>query len=284
MEKREFWQDFKNFKDAYINFKEILKQGITISEIANRYNTTVEKINSILVRFDEVMDPIIYKAIMEHYSQFTIDDNKAIIISDTHIGSYKEYLKLFDTIFNYASKYGYKSIIHAGDIIEGNTHPPHRKYDVNNQIKNLFDIFNQEGIPKMYYLYGNHDYNLEVNDSILLNERLKELKNLIYIGRGNSYVQLNDKDFIKIEHYLSYNETYIPKIQTNLKLEGHHHGYRFYDNNVVYLPPLSLVSGEANLGFVTLSTTGNEFILDVYKELKNNKINYYEQKIIKKYL
>ena len=284
MEKRSFNEDFYCYKDAYIKFKEYLNQGMSISEIAYCYDLPIERVNNILVRFDEVIDPTIHKAIKEHYSQFTIDDDKAIVISDTHVGSNHEYLALFDTIFNFCNKYGFKNIIHAGDFIEGNSYVYQRKDIVDIQIEKVLNIFNQQGIPKMFYLYGNHDYNLEVHDSICLKDRLKELKNLIYIGKGNSYIQLNDYDPINISHKLSSDETYVPKIETNLKLEGHHHSYSYFDNNIIYLPPLSLIGGPSNLGFVTLKTTGNEFILDVYKDLNNNKINYYEQKVIKKYL
>ena len=90
---------------------------------------------------------------------------------------------------------------------------------------NLYDIFNQDGIPKMFYLYGNHDYNLEIHDFIHLAIRLKELEKIIYIGRGNSYVQLNDNDPINICHNLSYDENHIPKIDTNLKLYPLYHKY-----------------------------------------------------------
>ena len=284
MEKRIFNDDFLCYKDAYIKFKEYINQGISISEIADCYDLTIERINNILVRFDDIIDPTICKAILEHYSQFKIDDNKAIIISDTHVGSHYDYLALFDTIFNYCSKNDIKNIIHAGDFVEGNSYIYNRKDSVDVQIENILKIFNQNGLPKMFYLYGNHDYNLEIHESIYLKDILKDLKNLIYIGKGNSYVQLNDNDPINICHELSYGETYTPKIQTNLKLEGHHHSYSFFDNGVVHLPPLSLVASPSNLGFVKLTTTGNEFILDVYKDLKNNKINYCEQKIIKKYI
>ena len=85
MENRNFNNDFSTYKDAYIKFKEYINQGITIKEIADCYCLPIEKINNILVRFDEEIDPIIYKAIKQHYSQFAIDDDKTVIISDTHI-------------------------------------------------------------------------------------------------------------------------------------------------------------------------------------------------------
>lgn len=284
MKKREFWKDFKTYEDASITFKEYINQGISIGEIANMYDITIERVNNILVRYDDTPNPVVYKAIKEHYSQFTINDNKAVVISDTHIGNMYEYLALFDTIFNFCSKYNIKNIIHAGDFIEGNSHLPLRKYLVDGQIATTFRIFNQNGIPKMFYLCGNHEYNLEIHDSICLKDKLKVLKNLIHIGNGYSYIQLNDKDPINIFHELSYGESFTPEIRTNLKLEGHHHNYQFFDNNIIDLPPLSLVGGNHNLGFVTLTTTGNEFILDIYKGLSNNEINYYEQKIITKHL
>ena len=73
------------------------------------------------------------------------------------------------------------------------------------------------------------------------------------------------------------------KIETNLRLEGHHHLYEFYDNRIVQLPALSYINGTTNLGFVKLETNGNEFILDVFKGLnKNNVLEHYDQKILKK--
>lgn len=284
MEKRNFNKDFLTYEDAYHKFKELISNGITIEELAYCYSLPIERINNILVRFDEVIDPVIFKAIKDYYSKFKIDDNKTVIISDTHIGSYKEYLQLFDTIFNYCSKLGIKNIIHAGDLVEGNSYIPNKKDPIDIQIKKVKDIFNQKGIPKMFYLYGNHDYNLEVHDFIYLTEHLKQLENIIYIGKGNSYISLNDNDPINICHKLSSDETYVPRIDTNLKLVGHHHNYYCFDNAIVHLPPLSLVNGYNELGFVTLTTTGKEFILDVHKGLENNIINHYDQKVIKKHL
>ena len=70
--------------------------------------------------------------------------------------------------------------------------------------------------------------------------------------------------------------------ETHLRLKGHSHAYYFNNNNVIDLPPLSSISGNSNLGFVVLATTGGEYILDIYKNLENNFINYHEQKVIKK--
>ena len=284
MEKRNLNDDFANYKEAYIKFKEIISQGVTIEEIAYCYSLPIERIINILIRPDGDIDPIIEKAIKKHYSQFTIDDDKAIVISDTHIGSYYEYLILFDTIFNYCSKCGIKNIIHAGDLIEGNSFIPNKRNPISIQINNVINIFSQKGIPKMFYLYGNHDYNVELYDHVSLKEELKCLKNLIYIGKGNSYVQLNDNDPINICHKLSSDETYVPNFETNLKLEGHHHSYSYLDNDIIHLPPLSLVNSTYGLGFIVVKTTGNEFIVDVYKNLQSNIINHYEQKVIRKRL
>jgi len=282
MEKRNLNDDFATYKEAYIKFKEIISQGVTIEEIAYCYSLPIERINNILIRFDEDIDPIIEKAIKKHYSQFTIDDDKAIVISDTHVGSIYEYLLLFDTIFNYCSKYGIKNIIHAGDLIEGNSFIPNKRNPISIQINKVINIFSQRGIPKMLYLYGNHDYNVELYDHVSLKDELKCLENLIYIGKGNSYIQLNDNDPINICHKLSSDETYVPNLATNLKLEGHHHSYSHLDNDIIHLPPLSLVNTTCALGFIAIKTTGNEFIVDVYKGLQNNIINHHEQKVIKK--
>lgn len=283
MEKRNFNNDFQNYKEAYIKFKEYIYQGITIEEIANCYDLSIERVNNILIRFEEFIDPVISNAIKRHYSQFKILDNKALIITDTHIGSYYEYLELFDTIFNFCNIYNYKNIIHAGDLIEGNSYTPNKKDSIDIQIEKVINIFNQKGIPNMFYLYGNHEQNAELYDKFYLKEELKKLDNLTYIGKGNSYIELNDNDPINIRHKLSSEETCVPNFETNLKLEGHHHCYNQFDNTVL-LPPLSLISGTNNLGFVTVTTTGNEYILDVYKDLENNIINHHEQKIIKKYI
>lgn len=283
MEKRDFNTDFLTYNDAYIKFKEYLLEGKSIADLAYCYDLTIERVNNILVRFDEKIDPIVYKAIREHYNQFTIDDNKAVIISDTHIGSHNEFLKLFDTVFNYCAKYSINNIIHAGDLVEGYSYETNRKDEANVQIIKLKNIFEKNLNFRMYYLYGNHDYNLSLYNHIELKEELQDLKNLIYIGKGNSYIQLNDNDPINVFHTLSSDETYIPKIETNLRLEGHHHLYNFNDNGIVGLPALSCVNGTANLGFVKLETTGDEFILDIFKGLnKNNVLEFCEQKVLKK--
>ena len=97
----------------------------------------------------------------------------------------------------------------------------------------------------MFYLYGNHEQNAELYDKFYLKEELKKLDNLTYIGKGNSYIELNDNDPINIRHKLSTEETCVPNFETNLKLEGHHHCYNQFDNTVL-LPPLSLISGRSS--------------------------------------
>ena len=52
--------------------------------------------------------------------QLFLPDDKIIIISDTHVGSKFERLRYIYEMFEFAKAHGVKTILHGGDIIEGN--------------------------------------------------------------------------------------------------------------------------------------------------------------------
>jgi len=66
MKKSVLLVDFKNFKDAYVNLKQYLSNGMTINEIAYRYGLSIEKIIDILIRFDKDI-PKIFEMIYSYY-------------------------------------------------------------------------------------------------------------------------------------------------------------------------------------------------------------------------
>lgn len=56
----------------------------------------------------------LYKCIWQE----NINENKILIISDTHNGSIYENIKYIDDTFDFAAKEGIKTILHGGDILE----------------------------------------------------------------------------------------------------------------------------------------------------------------------
>lgn len=253
-------QIFHNYEEANKDFINRLASGYTLEQLGRLFEISIERVINILDR--SAKTELVMKSIIKHYDRYKINDNKIFGISDTHIGNSNDALHQLFEVYNLAYQKNIKYIVHAGDFIEGKSNP-YQKSNPYDQINRLKYIYNQIKNINTYYIYGNHDYNLYLNDSIDLKEQINEIEGLRYIGRGNSYIKLVDDDFIKIHHYLSYDETHKIELDRKLDLEGHHHFYKKQGSNI-FLPPLSLVNGQFQMGFIELETLSSSYFLKRY--------------------
>ena len=253
-------QTFRNYKDASEDFKNKLANGYTLEQLGKLFEIPIEKVINILDHSTKT--ELVINSIIKHYDQYKIDDDKIFVISDTHIGNSNDALQQLFEVYNLAYQKNIKYVVHAGDFIEGKSNP-YQISDPYDQINRLKYIYNQIKNINTYYIYGNHDYNLYCNDFIDLKEQINEIEGLKYIGKGDSYIKLADDDFIKIHHYLSYDEVHKIELDRKLDLEGHHHFYKKQDSNI-FLPPLSFVNGQLQIGFIELETLGDSYLLKRY--------------------
>lgn len=254
---------YKNHFEAHIGLKQKLLTH-SINDLSKLLDLEPEYIIYILLKFDETIDPIVESRIKEYYSKNHIDDNRAIVITDTHIGAHTEDIKLVACAYNYAYQNNINNIIHLGDLVQGNLDEHNIKIkEYDKQIEKAKEIFDYTPGLNTHVLLGNHDYYLPNDYYIYLKQLLDKLNNTKYLGRRYSYITLCDNDPIRLDHYIPClcNEL-MPKLPVNLTLEGHHHQYAFEKygiKNNIYLPQLSSIF--ALPGFFVLETTGNEFII-----------------------
>lgn len=277
--------DKKNYaylKQACNGLREEIKQGLTINELSKKYDCLDSEIISTLIRYDTNPPQYILEAINFHYKHnnpYKINDNKILVISDTHLGGFEEDKKLIAETLSFAKdKKEIKNIIHAGDIVQGISvcENQTKEKDSKKQLlltKQLFELINT--FANAYYIYGNHDYRFEYHDNGNIEKELKPLNKTIIIGKGNGYITLEDNDPIRIFHDSVKEYEYTHIIDTNLTLEGHHHFYSVRENNTIYIPALAKIANNIlESGFLIIETTGKEYIIKKY--LFNKQYNIIE--------
>ena len=276
------------FDKAYERFKNMIYNGYTIKEIASTFNTTAYYVIFILCRND-IKDINILNAIKNHYSSYKIDNNKCLVISDTHIGRIRKDESVNDPNFilnneyalynayNYAIKNNIYHVIHAGDLIEGNSNISTYRLEKNFQIKYLNRIYPNINNIKTYLLLGNHDYNLAYYDNIKIDEEFNKLKQLEVIGVNYSYISFCN-NLIKISHCCNAADFYKNiDLPYSFELSGHSHRFMFYDEERrIDVPTLSCTyEDNSGIGFIELTDEGNEYLfkfLDKNTNLRNEKI------------
>ena len=263
-------------------FEELEKQGLLNYMIMNfiaEYGANNEQV---------------IKKVKEYYSRFRINDDRFIIVADSHVGRipepteddyeleefdsiYDEYdcnpsipntnLIAFTDVYKYAFKNGIKSIIHLGDLIEGNSDDKIRHMRiVNNQIKHLKEIYEPNGI-NTYLLYGNHDLNAIGMDS-LRPDFYKEFENFELIGSEIGYIHIGDC-FVKLTHLPIRLEEQAPvykniEFKTDFELSGHSHIYRIIKDWLLKVPPIAGVRDShtelESCGFLVAENRNNEIL------------------------
>ena len=230
-------------------------------------------------------------AIKDYYNSFKIEDNKCLIISDTHIGrlDYNEPKSQMQKnekglymAYNYALKNNIKKIIHAGDLIEGESDSSKNKLKLDEQFDYLKRIYPNLNEIKTYLLLGNHDYNLYHYSSVDIFNQFNQIKNLEIIGVNYSFISYFG-NLIKISHECSASEHYRNyNFQHIFELAGHSHMYLFdEEKRHIRVPTLSsLCQDESSRGFLELTDEENEY---KFKFLDDNA-NYKSEKLLSKKL
>lgn len=223
-----------------------------------------------------------------------MEEGKVLIISDTHIGSIYENRSFIDSVYNYAISSGIKTIIHTGDLIEGQSRVWDRsKNELESEIGYAISIIPKEVKTKL--LFGNHDFSVfSAWGYVSLLDLFFKESNLDILGLGRVILNWNNIPIL-INHYISDKMIHFDNAITNevVMLEGHSHLYFANPlNRVIKVPSLSdelkdstyyekinlahfgytlVTNHKPYLNFIQSTFLGNDIL---FKEMRQNSNGY----------
>ena len=203
-----------------------------------------------------------------------IDDNKILLISDTHFGSIYENYMYLNLVYEFASKYGYNVILHGGDLTQGDVSPRiDKKEKLSKQVYRVIANYPYDKNINNYILLGNHDHFIFRNTDNSLNI-LKYRDDINFLGIRCAYINWCD-NLISISHRLKKGKCKIdfPRVESLVRFHGHRHELFILESNV-FIPTLSndinRYSDRPNYpGFLTAEIS-DEY-LNIYSYVFNDK-------------
>ena len=169
-----------------------------------------------------------------------INDDKIILISDTHYGSLYENYDYIKLVYEFADNNSINHIIHGGDFIQG-TYAPlnNKKLNIYEQLIDTLSKYPNETSIQNYILLGNHDY-LLIRKSIDIAFKIFSLrKDIKILGLKQAYINWK-KYLISINHRVPKIDIHIPRVETQIKFYGHRHEFNYKNGyKKVFLPSLS---------------------------------------------
>ena len=195
-----------------------------------------------------------------------INDNKVLVVSDTHIGSTYENLEMIEVAYQFAREHNITSIIHCGDLIHSNLQDVNGKYvDQFRQLHHLIDHYPYiEGITT-YIILGNHDYNTFHAPNTFLLNILKERNDFNILGHKQAYISWNGIN-ISI-HHESKHPIVLPFVPHKLSFHGHSHHLYNCNDSVLKIPALcdKFFEKSAYPGFVLGYINQEDVCLESFK-------------------
>ena len=168
----------------------------------------------------------------------TIQDEKIIVISDTHIGSIYENIDYLKQVYDYAKKHNITTILHTGDLIQSTARNVSNKYrNEYNQICHVIEDYPQDDSITNYFSLGNHDYHTLKKDSIYL-ETLDTRPDFNILGFKRNYINWQGNTIGLIHETPKY-KIEIPKLKTLYDFFGHSHKFHNHKDHHIQVPTLS---------------------------------------------
>lgn len=233
------------------------KAGYSLDEISENLNVY----KNTLITYFENNNIVIPR---EEYPSFSIYGNKALIISDTHIGSEYQNLEYIDEAYNVGLKIGVSSCLHAGDLFQGNLF--HGDDSIKKQIE-TFDKF----YPKINEFttkvgLGNHDHwffeQLKKRSEVLENRNDIEI-----YGYRRLFFDWNNYMFA-LDHNNKYYKDFIRKESYAFCIAGHGHMLTIQNEGATKLKAGALCDDIKQVGaypgFLIARLEGNILIIDSY--------------------
>lgn len=200
-------------------------------------------------------------------SSLNIDDTKIIIIADTHICSIYENISYLEEVYNYAIKNNIKTILHAGDLLQGIYRNVSKKYrTLERQVEHLEDIYPFDSSITNHIILGNHDFQIfdkDINQCSIITR-----KDLNILGVKKIYFNWNDT-LMELFHKCPKYPQEIPFIPTIMKFYGHSHKFAIH-KSTISIPTLSDdLKEQTSPGFIVASITEENIYLELIEFTPN---------------
>lgn len=170
---------------------------------------------------------------------FSFNDDEIIVTSDTHYGSIYENYDYIRLVYDFAKKNNIRTIINGGDFIQGTYRPlkyPNR--NVFELTEEVLDRYPYDESIHNYILLGNHDYTLLKKSIDTTFELFQKRDDIKIMGLKQLYIKWKEY-LVFMYHYIPKVRMYTPRLNTLIKLYGHHHDYNYTDDlEKFYLPSL----------------------------------------------
>ena len=201
-------------KEGIKKILEYYRGGFSIKDIAELTNLTYYEVIFLLQKSLSDLD------IPSNYIYEEIPDEKILIVSDTHVGSYKENLDYIKEAYQVAKAHGIKTAVHGGDLIQSTFCNVNKKYiNEDKQIEHLLTEY-PTGLEN-YILLGNHDLNTIKKDEHYL-EQMDSRDDFHIMGVKRAYFSWQGHP-ISLFHTCKKYRMPIESLDTVLNLRGHSH-------------------------------------------------------------
>lgn len=192
---------------------------------------------------------ILMNIYLEHASMFNIENEKVMLVSDTHMKSRVERLDYFRYVLDYCEDQGIRYLIHGGDIADGTYSWNRKKWIYNrtpdmvvkNHIDYILNYYPTSSKVQQFVLAGNHDKKyLEPKLRVDILKELAKYKGIYPLGFIQAFFHINGQ-LISLEHGND-NCSDLAAAQVNrpdFTILGHSHKSDFSLPNTIYVPMLS---------------------------------------------
>ena len=262
----------------------------TIQGIYNLYRKT-RNINHILKiypgsYYNEIISILTFYNLIDKINpcQLSLKDNKIMLISDTHYGSVYDNINYANYAFDFAKKENINTIIHGGDILEGNVNIK-EDFIPKKQAEWFIENYPHDKDIKTYALLGNHDY-FAIYESPKTHTLLKSREDVELLGFKKIYFNWHGQT-VGLQHEIKkYKLCFSFNIHEDLNFRGHSHFYsvrKFDSQEHIFIPSLSddpvpnrtsVIKDEISLkpGFL-ISEYFDNYIVTTHYYFDENNIN-----------
>lgn len=238
--------------------------------IKDKYNYTQSEMLGLLdfgKRTDCFLDKreMFNNLLLEKQFLLELNESKVGLISDTHIGSYKDNFDYINAAYNRFDLENIETVFNLGDFFDAfNEQKGYTKQEINTictkQIQRAYDLYPKN--KKTYIIFGNHD-ELFRKAGIDLRKELNT-SYLIPLGYGGCYIKIyNYKIFL--EHEVKSSRLVPPLYNYDAIIGGHSHFFKYKSTrnhlkitsccdiqpngyfNDLYYPGFATLNAESNL-------------------------------------
>ena len=207
-----------------------------------------------------------------------------MLISDTHYGSVYDNINYANYAFDFAKKENINTIIHGGDILEGNVNIK-EDFIPKKQAEWFIENYPHDKDIKTYALLGNHDY-FAIYESPKTHTLLKSREDVELLGFKKIYFNWHGQT-VGLQHEIKkYKLCFSFNIHEDLNFRGHSHFYsvrKFDSQEHIFIPSLSddpvpnrtsVIKDEISLkpGFL-ISEYFDNYIVTTHYYFDENNIN-----------